>query len=203
MRWINGLMVIILAGVGLLLLHGAVQATGGSLNQVQVDANDPTVDFTNIITITVLPSSAPYTPALTSYWQASVQNYPGPNAFSFSLRADDAYNISYGMISGGTITRTGRVIYVNITGASGSFFYNYYTDQAVKRVGNLFEIDQSFRANYSYRYIGTLIYSQPYQFSSALYETPTIINPTTLGWDTTPSEGQRWFRRLHRIGLAN
>ena len=94
MRWINGLVVIILAGVGLLLLHGAVLATGGSLNQVQVDVNDPTVDFTNIITITVLPSNAPYTPALTSYWQASVQNYPGPNAFSFSLRAADAYNIS-------------------------------------------------------------------------------------------------------------
>ncbi len=179
--------VIVLASVGLALLHGAIQAATGS-HAVFAQPNDVQPAFTQVVTITVDPSSAPITPALSSFWQTSVISFPSPgNPFSIHppYIPADAYAIVV-TAEGGIASVTGVTIWITITQPVGNFYYDFRTHSIALQGNGRFRVNQLASSSLPYRYISTVYFTQPYQFSGFLNETPTTVSSYTVSWDGVP-----------------
>ncbi len=150
----------------------------------------PEYSLTRIVTITVGTSTAPLTPGLSSRWQVDSISQQFLNG-RFDLPAD-ASAITVTVINGAYgIDYSGPTIY--ITGSQG-VYYEYRTDQQVPRFGNEFLISQSYSFNRPFRYVGTVTFTDPYQFVGYTGYAPTQTSATELHWDQpfTQSTRQRF-----------
>lgn len=209
---IRSLAVLIVIALGMALLHGAIQAaTGSNAIAVQFTA-DAEVNSIRQVTGTVYSPNASITPALTSLWQTRNYSFnftllPQPPltqtvSFTRPLYPTDARILTYG-ISGGYAIRAGQILTFLITSTDAVYFYDYLTQQQVVLEGDHYRVNQIARANRQYRYISTLYFTYPLQYSGFVNETPTGISSDTVMWDVIPQEVGGLFLFDGSILLAN
>ncbi len=142
--------------------------------------------LTRIVTVTIGSSSVPLTPGLNSRWQIAIfSQLPLPGTFRLP---SDASDITVTLVNGEySIDYSGPTIY--ITNSQG-MYYEYRTDQQALRFGNQILISQTYRFNRPLHYVGTVVFTDPYQYVGVAGYVPTQINATQLHWDESFTETQ-------------
>jgi hypothetical protein len=155
----------------------------GGLAHIQ---STPEYSLTRLVTITVGTTSLPFTPSLNSRWQIDLFSQQFLTA-SINLPSD-AGDIIVNLLNGDFgIDPSGPTIYV--TNSQG-LYYEYHTDQQAVRFGNQILISQVYRFNRSLHYIGTLVFTAPYQYVGYSGYAPTQTGATELYWDQAFPETQ-------------
>ncbi len=142
--------------------------------------------LTRIVTVTVGSSSVPLPPGLNSHWQI---NTFGQQFLTGTINLpSDASAIAVTLINGDySIDYSGPQIY--ITNSQG-LYYEYLTDQQALRFSNQILISQTYRFNRSLHYIGTVIFTEPYQYVGVAGYVPEQIDAHQLHWDIPFTETQ-------------
>jgi hypothetical protein len=152
-----------------------------------------TSDFglTRIVTITVGTTRLPFTPSLNSRWQIDVLSQE-PLTASVNLPADASDIIVNPLDGDYGIDYSGPTIHV--TNSQG-LYYEYHTDQQALRFGNQILISQIYRYNRPLHYVGSLVFTAPYQYVGYSGYAPTQTGATELYWDQAlPGPGVQEFQ---------
>jgi hypothetical protein len=134
-------------------------------------------EFTRIVTITV-GTTVPL--GLSSRWQIDQLSQDIIPSGGIHL-PPDASDISVTLVNGEcSIDVVSKTIW--ITNSQG-LYYEYRTDQHARRFGNQILISQTFIYNRPSHYVGTVIFTGPYEYVGYSGYAPAHINATRLDWD--------------------
>jgi hypothetical protein len=137
--------------------------------------------LTRIVTVTVGSSTVPLTPGLNSHWQIDILGQQFLTG-TISLPSD-ASAINVTVVNGEySIDYSGPTIYIS---NSQGLNYEYLTDQQALRFGNQILISQIYRYNRPLHYVGTVVFTDPYQYVGVAGYVPTQVNATELHWDAS------------------
>jgi hypothetical protein len=183
-RLIHSVAAILAAFLAVLLLTGAVHSAPAADHAAMAPAR-PDYAYTRLTTITVGSSSDPLTSGLNSRWQFENIDHFVFGVYSITLPSD-AYEISVTSSTDQYRIEPGPTIV--ITGPQPHLYYEYRTNQRALRFGNQILITQTASNNQEYRYLSTLIFTDPYQYVGTSGFVPTET-ATTLSWDVVPELG--------------
>lgn len=179
--------VFLAVGVTLLLLASGVRSSPLADRETPApNQPDDKYTYTRMVTITVFSSTVALTQGLTSLWQFRTLDQVISYTFEIPL-PDDAYDISVGLPSEFYRIDPGPTLI--ITGPQVNLYYEYKTDQRALRFGNQILITQAASNNQDYRYVGTLTFTEPYQYLGTSGFAPTKTSASTISWDAVPEIG--------------
>jgi hypothetical protein len=128
----------------------------------------------------------PLTPGLNSHWQIDTLSQPFLTG-TIALPSDASTIVVIPVNGEYSIDYSGPTIY--LTNSQG-LHYEYRTDQQARRFGNQILIAQTYRWNRPLYYVGTVIFTEPYQYVGTAGYVPTQINATQLHWDESFTQTQ-------------
>jgi hypothetical protein len=183
-RLIHSAAAILAAFLTLLLLTGAVHSAPPA-DRAEMAPARPNYAYTRLNTITVGSSTNPLTPGLNSRWQFENIDHYVFGVYSITLPSD-AYEISVTSSTDQYRIEPGPTIV--ITGPQPHLYYEYRTNQRALRFGNQILITQAASNNQEYRYLSTLIFTDPYQYVGTSGFAPTETTASTIYWDVVPDK---------------
>jgi hypothetical protein len=201
--------IFILAGVigivilNLALLRAAVVTAARNNASVDLKPGDNGFSFTKIVTLTVSSSGGPITSSPNVFWQTSYISFPisyqppTPTLAAFGPPDIplDAQNIVI-TVEGGVASIEAPVIHLTLTQDVVNIYYEF-SSNSVYRTGSAFKIGQTQSSNHPYHFIGTIFYTDPYQYAGYISTTPSSVVSYTVLWDLIPlttstPNGDRW-----------
>lgn len=195
-RLANCVTIFALAFLTLLFINGAVYSTRSTTSDPPPPPFDETRAVTStarsfpspwqrIVTITVGSSTDPLTPALNSLWEIenNGQN-PGDHRYQIPLPSD-AYDISVTLDGGTYSIEPGPLI--SITSVVPWYYLQFRTNQRALRIGGQILVTQTAFSNQGFRYISTLIFTEPYRYIGTSGYSPVSVTPSSIHWDVLPT----------------
>lgn len=160
---------------------------------------DVTPVFTRILTVTVGSSIDPFTSTYASFWET--ESISQVYSFYEIPLPTDTVDLDVRLTQGTYDLITGSdAITLVIHGEQPWFYFAYRTGQRVERRAHQLLVQLTASNNHPYRFLGTLIFTDPHQYAGTLGIRPTQIESDRVRWDLIPPlveiEPGKWRYRM-------